>query len=166
MKFDRLFTKKGKGPYEGIRWETRKSEIRNPDGRAVFQLDGLVVPSSWSQIAADIIAQKYLRKAGVPADKAEAWKSFVPAGQQGAASLQGAAPPKPGAEYDARQVFHRLAYTWTLWGKEAGYFDAEEDESAFYEELLYMLAHQMAAPNSPQWFNTGLHAVYGIEGPA
>jgi len=169
VKFERRFTKKGKGPYEGIRWEERKSEIRNPDGRAVFQMEGFVVPSTWSQIAADIIAQKYFRKAGVPADKAEAFKAFLPADQRGLAASGGAAAggaKKPGAETDARQVFHRLAYTWTLWGKEAGYFDSEEDSDAFYEELLYMLAHQMAAPNSPQWFNTGLHAVYGIEGPA
>jgi ribonucleoside-diphosphate reductase alpha chain len=158
--FDRKFTKKGEGPYEGIEWVARKSEIRNPDGKAVFHMEGAIVPSSWSQIATDIIAQKYFRKAGVPEDKALAWTTFVPKSQQGGA-VSG-----QGEETDARQVFHRLAYTWTEWGKSAGYFDSEEDSSAFYDELLYMLAHQTAAPNSPQWFNTGLHAVYGIEGPA
>jgi ribonucleoside-diphosphate reductase alpha chain len=158
--FDRKFTKKGQGPYQGIEWAARKSEIRNPDGKAVFHMEGAIVPSSWSQIATDIIAQKYFRKAGVPEDKAMAWTAFVPKSQrEGAISGQG-------GETDARQVFHRLAYTWTEWGKGAGYFDSEEDSSAFYDELCYMLAHQMAAPNSPQWFNTGLHAVYGIEGPA
>ena len=126
----------------------------------VFNMEGAVVPSTWSQIATDIIAQKYFRKAGVPADKAGAWEAYVPGSKRAVASQEGA------GESDARQVFHRLAFTWTEWGKKAGYFDTEEDSSAFYDEILHMLARQMAAPNSPQWFNTGLHAVYGIEGPA
>ena len=162
MKFERFFTKKGKGPYEGIRWETRTSEIRNPDGKLVFRMEGAVVPSTFSQIAADILAQKYFRRAGVPADRAEAWAIPLPPAQR----LHSGSSPTPGAEHDARQVFHRLAYTWMEWGRGAGYFDTEEDAKTFYDELLYMLAHQMAAPNSPQWFNTGIHAVYGIEGPA
>ncbi|MGA2548185.1 MAG: adenosylcobalamin-dependent ribonucleoside-diphosphate reductase [Rectinemataceae bacterium] len=160
MKFERVFTKKGAGPYEGIEWVSRKSEIRNPDGKAIFNMEGAIVPSTWSQIAVDIIAQKYFRKAGVPADKAEAWSAFVPKAQRALASPGGV------GETDARQVFHRLAFTWTEWGKKANYFDSDEDASAFYDEILYTLARQMAAPNSPQWFNTGLHAVYGIEGPA
>ena len=105
MKIERLFTKKDTGPYRDITWEKRKSEIRNPDGRIVFKLDGVVVPSTWSQIAADILAQKYLRKAGVPEDKAEAWRAFLPKDQQ---TLAGPSP-NAGSEHDARQVFHRLA---------------------------------------------------------
>jgi len=162
MKVARRFTKAGSGPYEGIQWERRVSEIRNPDGRAVFRMDGVIVPAYWSQIATDIIAQKYFRKAGVPDDKADAWKSWVPASQL---KLAGSSPT-PGSEHDARQVFHRLAYTWLQWGKKSGYFDSEDDERAYYDETCYMLAHQIGAPNSPQWFNTGLHAVYGLEGPA
>lgn len=162
MKIQRRFTKAGKGPYAGMQWEKRVSEIRNPDGRVVFRMDGVIVPAGWSQIATDIMAQKYFRKAGVPDDKAEAWRAWVPADQQPLAGPS----PKPGSEHDARQVFHRLAYTWLLWGKKAGYFDSEADEKAFYDETCYMLAMQMAAPNSPQWFNTGLHAAYGLEGPA
>jgi ribonucleoside-diphosphate reductase alpha chain len=162
MKFERKFTAEGKGPYEGIHWERRSSEIRNPNGKIVFHMDNVIVPSFWSQIATDIIAQKYFRKAGVSAQTEMAWTKFLPDSQT---SL--AAPSSiPGSEHDARQVFHRLAYTWCLWGREAGYFDSPEDETIFYEEHLYMLVHQIAAPNSPQWFNTGLHAVYGIEGPA
>ncbi len=121
----------------------------------------VIVPSFWSQIATDIIAQKYFRKAGIPADKAGDWKKRLPKAQ----TLPSSGKSSPGAENDARQVFHRLAATWCLWAKGAGYFDSDEDEKTFYDELLYMLAHQMAAPNSPQWFNTGLNAVYGIEGP-
>ncbi|HUX12936.1 MAG TPA: adenosylcobalamin-dependent ribonucleoside-diphosphate reductase [Spirochaetia bacterium] len=139
MKIRRRFTRKGKNPYEGIQFVTRMSEIRNPDGKLIFHLDDVVVPEHWSQIATDILAQKYFRKAGVP---------------------------EQGSEHDARQVFHRLAHTWRLWGERAKYFDSEEDAQAFYDETVFMLARQMAAPNSPQWFNTGLHAVYGITGPA
>ncbi len=141
MKIDRRFTRRGKDPYEGIVFESRTSEIRNSDGKTIFRQEGVVVPSFWSQIATDILAQKYFRKAGLPDDAG-------------------------GRESDARQVFHRLAKTWRVWGERAGYFDGEEDAQAFYDETVHMLAHQMAAPNSPQWFNTGLHEVYGIEGPA
>lgn len=162
MKITRKFTTAGKGPYEGITWERRVSEIRNHDGRSVFRMDGVIVPSGWSQIATDIIAQKYFRKAGVNADVAEAWKVWVPSSQQ---KLSGPSPV-PGSEHDARQVIHRLAYTWLSWGKASGYFDSEQDEKAYYDEMCYILMRQLAAPNSPQWFNTGLHAVYGLEGPA
>ncbi|MCL1992590.1 MAG: adenosylcobalamin-dependent ribonucleoside-diphosphate reductase [Spirochaetes bacterium] len=166
MKIKRFFTESEGGPYKGIVWEKRKSEIKNPDGSQVFLEETVIVPSFWSQIASDIMAQKYFRKAGVPADKANQWKKWAEGG--GAAGSAGDEFPLPedGAEHDARQVFHRLAFTWLDWGKKHGYFDSEEDEKAFYDETCYMLAWQMAAPNSPQWFNTGLYAVYGIDGPA
>jgi ribonucleoside-diphosphate reductase alpha chain len=165
MKFDRLFTEPQYGPYKDIVWENRKSEIRNPDGKVIFLEETVIVPSFWSQIATDIIAQKYFRKAGVPADRIYAWKEWAcPADAPGGAPGDGL--PADGAEHDARQVFHRLAYTWMDWGLKNGYFDSEEDSRVFYDETCYMLARQMAAPNSPQWFNTGLYAVYGIDGPA
>ena len=144
MKIERRFTKgPDHDPYAGIEWEERKSEIRNPDGKVVFSHGKVTVPSSWSQIASDILAHKYFRKTGVP-------------GEGGAND----------GEHDARQVFHRLAHTWKAWGKRAGYFNSEADAEAFYDEMRYMLARQMGAPNSPQWFNTGLYDVYGITGPA
>ncbi|MDR0760829.1 MAG: adenosylcobalamin-dependent ribonucleoside-diphosphate reductase, partial [Treponema sp.] len=170
MKFNRLFTDSNHGPYHTIVFEKRRSEIRNPDGKVIFEEDTVIVPVFWSQIATDIIAQKYFRKAGVPADKIYAWKAW--AALRGGAGKAGGAPaadeklPEDGAEHDARQVFHRLAYTWMDWGRQNGYFDSEEDAHAFYDETCYMLASRMAAPNSPQWFNTGLYAVYGIDGPA
>ena len=148
MRVSRVFTRDGEDPYAGIRFEKRTSELRNPDGSVVFRMEDVEVPSTWSQIATDILAQKYFRKAGVPGGKAT--------GRKG----------KGGGETSARQVFHRLARTWRLWGERHGYFDTPADAQAFYDEMVYMLAAQMAAPNSPQWFNTGLHAVYGIEGPA
>ncbi|MDR1587928.1 MAG: vitamin B12-dependent ribonucleotide reductase, partial [Treponema sp.] len=163
MKFERLFTDGQSGPYKDIVWEKRKSEIRDPGGKAIFSEETVIVPSFWSQIAADIIAQKYFRKAGVPADKIYEWKKWVGDAGDGGES---APLPADGAEHDARQVFHRLAYTWMDWGRLNGYFDGEEDAKVFYDETCFMLAHQMAAPNSPQWFNTGLYGVYGIDGPA
>jgi ribonucleoside-diphosphate reductase alpha chain len=182
MKIQRLFTDPLSGPYKGIIWEKRKSEIRTPDGKAIFQEETVIVPSFWSQIATDIIAQKYFRKAGVPADKIYAWKEWglpgehaggnlpeeteTAGGKRGRAGDPGENLLEDGAEHDARQVFHRLAYTWMDWGRQNGYFDTGEDQRAFYDETCYMLARQMAAPNSPQWFNTGLYAVYGIDGPA
>jgi ribonucleoside-diphosphate reductase alpha chain len=167
MKFNRLFTDPKRGPYHTIVFEKRRSEIRNPDGKAIFEEDTVIVPAFWSQIATDIIAQKYFRKMGVPADRILAWKEW--AVLRGITDEGGAADeklPEDGAEHDARQVFHRLAYTWMDWGRQNGYFDTEEDAYAFYDETCYMLAFRMAAPNSPQWFNTGLYAVYGIDGPA
>ncbi|MDR0553764.1 MAG: adenosylcobalamin-dependent ribonucleoside-diphosphate reductase [Treponema sp.] len=171
MQFERFFTGPDTGPYKDIVWEKRRSEIRNPDGKAVFQADTVIVPAFWSQIAADILAQKYFRKAGVPADRIYAWKDWARP-ENGKTSPEfspgdvGNDLPEDGAEHDARQVFHRLAYTWMDWGRQNGYFDTDADAKAFYDETCYMLAHQMAAPNSPQWFNTGLYAVYGIDGPA
>jgi ribonucleoside-diphosphate reductase alpha chain len=162
MHYERLFTTSGASPYKGIQWEKRRSEIRNPNGEAIFEEDTVIVPSFWSQIATDIIAQKYFRKAGVPVDTIYAWKGWL-----GEGSAEGEFPlPEDGAEHDARQVFHRLAYTWMDWGRRNRYFDSGEDARSFYDETCYMLARQIAAPNSPQWFNTGLHAVYGIDGPA
>jgi ribonucleoside-diphosphate reductase alpha chain len=142
VKIPRFFTKKGTDPYKGINFTARTSEIKSLDGKIIFHKENVIVPDFWSQIAVDILAQKYFRKTGVP----------LPDGTMG-------------GENDARQVFHRLAHTWTEWGKRYGYFDGEEDAAAFYDELVYMLAHQLAAPNSPQWFNTGLFSVYGITGP-
>jgi ribonucleoside-diphosphate reductase alpha chain len=164
MKVERLFTEKESGPYHGITWEKRKGEIRDSEGKSVFSQDTVIVPSSWSQIAADIIAQKYFRKAGVPSDKMQEWRKWSPQSKD----LEGEsdAPGTEGAEHDARQVFHRLAFTWMDWGKRSGYFDGEDDARAFYDETCNMLARQIAAPNSPQWFNTGLYSVYGIDGPA
>ncbi|MDR1301417.1 MAG: adenosylcobalamin-dependent ribonucleoside-diphosphate reductase [Treponema sp.] len=166
MKFERLFTDPQNGPYKDIRWEKRKSEIRNPDQKVIFEDLQVIVPAFWSQIATDIISQKYFRKAGVPADKIYAWRPWaLPQGQTADPDLHELLP-EDGAEHDARQVFHRLAYTWMDWGRQNQYFDTEADAKAFYDETCYMLAHQIAAPNSPQWFNTGLYAVYGIDGPA
>jgi ribonucleoside-diphosphate reductase alpha chain len=168
MKFERLFTDEKSGPYKDIIWEKRKSEIRNPDGKVIFFEETVIVPSFWSQIAADILAQKYFRKAGVPADKIYEWKKQAASPKKPEANQAdpGEQLPRDGAEHDARQVFHRLAYTWMDWGRRNGYFDTEDDAAAFYDETCYMLAHQIGAPNSPQWFNTGLYAVYGIDGPA
>ncbi len=155
MKIQRRFTKKGQSPYRGIKFTKRSSEIRNPDGSVVFRAADIDIPKAWSQVATDIIAQKYFRKAGVPQLNAK-----------GKPVLDKAGKPVLGSETDARQVFHRLAGCWSHWGETHGYFDSSEDAKAFHDEICYMLASQHAAPNSPQWFNTGLHYAYDINGPA
>src|SRR5208283_2028271 len=129
MRIDRHYTKGSASPYASIGFQTTKSEIRNPDGSVVFSLDGIEVPASWSQVAADVLAQKYFRKAGVPARLKRVEENAVPS---------------------------------FLWRSVA---DTEALAQAFSDELRYMLARQMAAPNSPQWFNTGLHWAYGVDGP-
>ncbi len=155
MKIDRRFTSRRKNPYEGITFVKRSSEIRNPDGSTVFKLDNIDVPEAWSQLAIDILAQKYFRKAGVPQRDQNGQPTIGPDGKS-----------VLGGEQDARQVFERMAGCWTHWGKSYGYFKTPDDAESFHDEMCYMLAHQMAAPNSPQWFNTGLHYAYGLSGPA
>jgi ribonucleoside-diphosphate reductase alpha chain len=167
VKISRRFTKASRSPYESIPFATRSSEIRNPDGSVVFRLDNIQAPASWSQVAVDILAQKYFRKAGVP--QTEAPEEGVKASKGKRAARQWTDKEGRmvlGGERDARQVFDRMAGCWTHWGKQQGYFDSDEDAQAFHDELCYMLAAQYAAPNSPQWFNTGIHWAYGITGPA
>ena len=171
MHIARRFTTAGRDPYESIAFRTATSEIRNPDGSVVFAAEGVEVPAEWSQVACDILAQKYLRKAGVPAILAAIEEPDVPdwLWRRTADADKLALVPKDersGAETSAKQCFDRLAGTWTYWGWKGGYFDAEDDARAYFDELRFMLASQMGAPNSPQWFNTGLHWAYGIDGPA
>ncbi|HUD50861.1 MAG TPA: vitamin B12-dependent ribonucleotide reductase, partial [Parvibaculum sp.] len=171
MRIQRCFTVEGQSPYEGISFRTASSEIRNPDGSLVFHLDEIAVPAEWSQVACDILAQKYFRKAGVAAVLRPVAEEGVPEflwrHEPDADALEALRPDdRFGPERDARQVFDRLAGTWTYWGWKGGYFDGEEDAAAFRDELAFMLAAQICAPNSPQWFNTGLHWAYGIDGPA
>src|SRR5579864_6297228 len=171
MHIARRFTTAGRDPYEGIAFRTATSEIRNPDGSVVFAAEGVEVPAEWSQVACDILAQKYLRKAGVPARLLPLEEEGVPAWlwrrvPDAAALAEIPKAERSGAETSAKQCFDRLAGTWTYWGWKGGYFDGEEDARAFYDELRVMLARQMGAPNSPQWFNTGLFWAYGIDGPA
>ena len=171
MRIERRFTQVGHDPYEGIAFRQATSEIRNPDGSRVFHLPDIEVPATWSQVACDVLAQKYFRKAGVPARMQPVIEKGVPdwlwrrtADEPALARLPAA--DRYGVEHSAKQVFDRMAGTWTYWGWKGGYFDREDDARAFCDEMRFMLAAQMAAPNSPQWFNTGLHWAYGIDGPA
>ncbi|BBK36185.1 vitamin B12-dependent ribonucleotide reductase [Allostella sp. ATCC 35155] len=171
MRIARRFTIEGRDPYDAIAFRQTASEIRNPDGSVVFQQTDIEVPADWSQVASDILAQKYFRKAGVPGALKPVEENTVPSwlwrhepDADRLATLPAA--ERTGGETSARQVFDRLAGTWTYWGWKGGHFDAEADARAFFDEMRYMLARQMAAPNSPQWFNTGLHWAYGIDGPA
>jgi ribonucleoside-diphosphate reductase alpha chain len=152
MKITRKFTTAGVDPFSSVQWVKRSSKITNPDGSVVFEMKDAEVPQSWSQLATDIMVSKYFRKAGVPEDSL--------------AGASGSSSGKTGPEKSAKQVIHRLAGCWRHWGESHGYFDSAEDGQAFYDELVHMMVHQMCAPNSPQWFNTGLNYAYGISGPA
>lgn len=170
MRIERRHTTAGQSPYQAIPFRSAVSEIRNPDGSIVFRLEGIEVPEAWSQVASDVLAQKYFRKAGVPAVLKKVEENDVPsflwrsvADEQALAKLPEA--ERYGSEISSKQVFDRLAGCWTYWGWKGGYFSSEADAAAFHDELRFMLASQMVAPNSPQWFNTGLHWAYGIDGP-
>ena len=141
LQFSRRFTKEGVSVFEQFQYDYRSSVIRNPSGEVVFEMNNVEVPKQWSQIATDILAQKYFRKAGVP----------QPDGSTG-------------RETSAKQVAHRMANCWKVWGERYGYFNSEKDAQIFYEELVYCILNQACVPNSPQWFNTGLHESYGIKG--
>jgi ribonucleoside-diphosphate reductase alpha chain len=155
MKITRKFTKAGSDPFASVRWVTRSSRITNPDGSVVFEMNDAEVPENWSQLATDIMVSKYFRKAGVPVRD-----------ENGNPVLDENGKPVTRGEKSAREVIHRLAGCWRYWGEKHGYFDTAADAQAFYDELVYMMLHQMCAPNSPQWFNTGLNFAYGITGPA
>ncbi|CAA7615214.1 vitamin B12-dependent ribonucleotide reductase [Magnetospirillum sp. UT-4] len=170
MRVQRHFTKAGESAFAAIAFRTATSEIRNPDGSVVFQAADIEVPAAWSQVACDVLAQKYFRKAGVPARLKRVAEKGVPEWLQRHEPDKAALAELPEAERvvgetSARQVFDRLAGTWTYWGWKGGYFATEADALTFRDEMAFMLAAQMGAPNSPQWFNTGLHWAYGIDGP-
>jgi ribonucleoside-diphosphate reductase alpha chain len=163
MKITRRYTTEGQDPFAAFTFSARCSRIVNPNGSVVFEMKDLLAPETWSQVAVDILAQKYFRRAGVPAETERVAEANVPDWIQRSRPKEG--DRCAGQETDARQVFRRLAGCWTYWGWKGGYFSSEGDAHAFFDETCYMLAAQMAAPNSPQWFNTGLHWAYGIEGP-
>src|SRR3954462_7244146 len=170
MRIERRHTTSGQSPYAGIDFRLTTSEIRNPDGSVVFKLDNVEVPTAWSQVASDVLAQKYFRKAGVAARLKKVEEESVPSflwRSVPATEALALLPEKERyvSELSAKQVFDRLAGCWTYWGWKGNYFSSDEDAQTFYDELRYMLTMQMVAPNSPQWFNTGLHWAYGIDGP-
>ena len=171
MKFTRIFTEDKLDVYKNLKFKTTSSEIKNPDGTIVFSAPEIEVPGNYSQVAADVIAQKYFRKAGVPAYLKKIKESNVPEWLSRSEPDEDKLETIPenerySAEISAKQVFNRLAGTWTYWGWKGGYFSSENDAKVYYDEMRYMLASQMGAPNSPQWFNTGLHWAYGIDGPS
>src|SRR6516162_5741969 len=171
MRIERRYTKDGQSAYADIEFRLTTSEIRNPDGSVVFKLDNVEVPEFWSQVASDVLAQKYFRKAGVPARLKKVEENSIPSflwRSVADADALATLPEKDRyiGEQSSKQVFDRLAGTWTYWGWKGGHFESEQDAQAFFDELRYMLATQICAPNSPQWFNTGLHWAYGIDGPS
>jgi ribonucleoside-diphosphate reductase alpha chain len=171
MKIKNHIINEGNGPFDNIEFVKKSSVIRNPDGSVVFEMNDIMVPSHWSQVATDILAQKYFRKAGIPKLLRKIYEENVPEWLQTSEadhenSVHLSDDEKLTFENDSRQVFHRLAGCWTYWGWKYKYFDSENDARTYYNDICYMLAMQMAAPNSPQWFNTGLNWAYGISGPS
>src|SRR6201999_4299981 len=159
MRIERRYTKDGQSAYAGLNFRPTTSEIKNPDGSIVFKLDNVEVPEFWSQVASVVLAQKYFRKAGVPARRKKVEENSVPSFLWRSVADDAALAELPEkermiGETASQQVFDRLAGTWTYWGWKGNYFDSEADAQAFFDELRYMLAMQMVAPNSPQWFNT------------
>ena len=155
MKITPRFTRPGQDVFSTVEWSTRTSRISNSDGSTVFEMNDAEIPASWSQLATDIVVSKYFRKAGVPQVDAT-----------GKNKVDASGKTVLGPERSVKQVVHRLAGCWKHWGEKFGYFSTPQDAQAFYNEISWMLLNQVAAPNSPQWFNTGLHWAYGINGPA
>ena len=165
MKIRRHYTQSDQSPYSGLRFKTVSSALRGVDGQMLSASQDVTAPENWSSLACDIMARKYFRKTGVPSQTKPVSERDVPEWLQRRVPKSNKESVDNG-ETDVRQVFDRLAGCWTYWGWKGGYFDQEDDARAFYDELRYMLAHQIAAPNSPQWFNTGLHWAYGLSGEA
>ncbi|MFA7245038.1 MAG: vitamin B12-dependent ribonucleotide reductase [Candidatus Magasanikbacteria bacterium] len=155
LRFKRVFSEEGKSPYDMVEYEKRKSVIREPNGTVVFEMKDLEIPKSWSQVATDIIAQKYFRKTGVPQHN-----------DDGTLKLNADGSPVLGSETSVKQTIHRIVGTWRYWGEKYGYFASPKDAQIFYDEIVVMHLRQMVAPNSPQWFNTGLYWAYGINSSA
>jgi ribonucleoside-diphosphate reductase alpha chain len=169
LHFDRRFTREELEPFDAFTFVPWVSRLTNPDGQILYEARDILAPECWSQVAVDVLVQKYLRKAGVPAATKPVEEDGIPpwlSRSEPDWDVLGKLPEESrfGAERDSRQVFRRLAGCWTYWGWTSGYFDSEHDARVFYDELRFMLAAQMAAPNSPQWFNTGLYWAYGIKG--
>ena len=155
MKITRRFTKPDQNVFDSVEWDTRRSRITDSDGKVFFEMKDAEVPKQWSQLATDIMVSKYFRKAGVPQ-----------CNKDGTPKLDKDDKPVTGPENSVRQIVKRLAGCWRHWGELYNYFDSHQDAEAFSDELSHMLLHQVAAPNSPPWFNTGLNWAYGITGPA
>ena len=171
MVIERRFTQVDKDPFDQFDWITFDFTINNPDGSIAFEIENVALPSGYEGVPGKICAQKYMRKAGVPMAIRKVPEDGVPSWLQRSVpdeeKLQKMdADDRYGCESDGRQLFRRLAGTWTYWGWKSGYFASEGDARAYYDEMVFLIASQRSAPNSPQWFNTGLHWAYGIEGPA
>lgn len=154
LKIPKYFTKGNFDPFEMFEYVKRSSIIKSPDGKVVFEMHNVEVAKDWSQVSTDILAQKYFRKTGVPQLDSEGREIYDKNGEK-----------ILGSEKSIKQVAHRLAGCWRYWGEKYGYFASEQDAQNFYDELVYMIIGQICVPNSPQWFNTGLHWAYGITGP-
>ncbi|MBT4857412.1 vitamin B12-dependent ribonucleotide reductase [Candidatus Uhrbacteria bacterium] len=129
VRFDRYYTKEGVHPYDAINWEMRTAKISDAKGNVVFEQNNIETPTEWSQTATNVVAQKYFR------------------GKIG----------EPDREASMKQLISRVADTMSGWGRNDGYFQSAQDAQVFQEELTHILINQMAAFNSPVWFNVGVN---------
>src|SRR5512135_1262102 len=139
MRFERRYTRPGESPFAGMAFRVADSEIRQPDGKIVFRQPAIEVPADWSQVATDVLAQKYFRRAGVARQLVKIPERDVPewlwrSSPDSAALADLPQAERYGGEQSAKQVFHRMAGTWTYWGWKGGYFDSEKDARTFYDE--------------------------------
>ena len=130
LTFERFFTKENIHPYDALEWEIRDAVITDSKGKIVFEQRNVEVPKTWSQTATNIVVSKYFR------------------GQVGMEER----------ETSIKQLIDRVAKTITLWARHDGYFQAIKDGDVFEAELTHILVNQMAAFNSPVWFNVGVYS--------
>src|SRR5579872_7387320 len=128
LRFGRFFTPAGSHAYDLVEWERRTAAITGEKGQVIFEQKDVEVPRSWSQLAINVVAQKYFR----------------------------GAPGSPERETSVRQIVDRVVDTLKRWGVEGGYFATDEDADNWAEELRYLLVTQHASFNSPVWFNIGV----------
>ena len=155
LKINRFFTQESVDPLEAIEYDKRDCRITRKDGSIVFEMKNFKIPKNWSQNAGDIMISKYSRRAGVPQSDTN-----------GRVKKDSKGNPILGSETSAAQTISRITGCWRMWGEKHGYFQTKKDADAYEAEMSHMMINQMAVPNSPQWFNTGLNSAYGINGPA
>ena len=128
LKMPRRFTRAGEDPFDSVEWELRTANISNEKGETVFEQTDVEIPTSWSQLATNVVVSKYFR------------------GHIG----------QPGRERSVKELIGRVVGRITEWGIKGQYFASPEDAQAFSDELAYLLVNQKMSFNSPVWFNLGV----------
>jgi len=160
VQLTRHFTREGQSPYAHLSFEPRSTRMTRLDGSVVFAMDNVYVPTQWDQTATDVLAQKYFRRKGCNHHHVNSFYNSHYSSLYAGNTLK-----DPGHEVDLRETIHRIVGAMAAAGERLGYFD-EANAEIFYDEMSFLMATQRMAPNSPQWFNTGLGWAYGLKGSA